>query len=43
MSYPKTGHEVYVSFSLSNTMLSGIGKGTIEKLKQNGVVFKKSK
>ena len=31
MSYPKTGHEVYVSFSLSNTMLSGIGKGTITR------------
>ena len=31
MSYPKTGNEVYVSFSLSNTMLSGIGKGTITR------------
>ena len=31
MSYPKTGNEVFVSFSLSNTMLSGIGKGTITR------------
>ena len=31
MSYPKTGHEVYVSFNLSNTMLNGIGKGTITR------------
>ncbi|MCI2055770.1 MAG: hypothetical protein LKJ86_01350 [Oscillibacter sp.] len=31
MSYPKTGNEVYISFSLSNTMLSGIGKGTITR------------
>ena len=31
MSYPKTGNEVYVSFNLSNTMLSGIGKGTITR------------
>ena len=31
MSYPKTGNEVYVSFSLSNTMFSGIGKGTITR------------
>lgn len=31
MSYPKTGNEVYVSFSISNTMLSGIGKGTITR------------
>lgn len=29
MGYPHTGNEVYVSFHLSNTMLSGIGKGTI--------------
>ena len=29
MSYPKTGEEVYVSLNLSNTMLTGIGKGTI--------------
>ena len=29
MGYPKTVNEVYVSFSLSNTMFSGIGKGTI--------------
>ena len=29
MSYPKTGQEVYVSLNLSNTMLTGIGKGTI--------------
>ena len=49
MGYPKTGNEVFVSFSLSNTMLSGIGKGTItreqvsadylkEKIKKYGVV-----
>ncbi len=31
MSYPQTGKEVFVSFSLSNTMLSGIGKGTITR------------
>lgn len=31
MSYPKTGHEVYLCLNLSNTMLSGIGKGTITK------------
>lgn len=31
MDYPKTGNEVFVSFSLSNTMLSGIGKGTITR------------
>ena len=31
MKYPKTGNEVFVSFSLSNTMLSGIGKGTITR------------
>ena len=28
MNYPKTGREVYVSLNLSNTMLTGIGKGT---------------
>ena len=31
MKYPKTGNEVFVSFSLSNTMFSGIGKGTITR------------
>ena len=31
MSYPKTGQEVYVSLNLSNTMLTGIGKGTITR------------
>ena len=31
MHYPKTGHEVYVSLNLSNTMLNGIGKGTITR------------
>lgn len=31
MSYPKTGNEVYVSLNLSNTMLTGIGKGTITR------------
>jgi len=31
MDYPHTGNEVFVSFSLSNTMLSGIGKGTITR------------
>ena len=31
MVYPTTGNEVYVSFSLSNTMFSGIGKGTITR------------
>ena len=27
MAYPQTGNEVFVSFSLSNTMFTGIGKG----------------
>lgn len=31
MSYPTTGKEVYVSLNLSNTMLNGIGKGTITR------------
>ena len=31
MGYPKTGNEVFVSFSLSNTMFTGIGKGTITR------------
>ncbi len=31
MAYPKTGNEVFISFSLSNTMFSGIGKGTITR------------
>ena len=31
MSYPKTGEEVYVSLNLSNTMLTGLGKGTITR------------
>lgn len=31
MSYPKTGEEVYVSLNPSNTMLTGIGKGTITR------------
>ena len=31
MSYPKTGEEVYVSLNLSNTMLTGLGKGTIPR------------
>ena len=31
MSYPNTGKEVYVSLHLSNTMLTGIGKGTITR------------
>ena len=31
MSYPKTGHEVYVSLNLSNTMLTSMGKGTITR------------
>ena len=31
MRYPKTGNEVYVSFSLSNTMFSSLGKGTITR------------
>ena len=31
MKYPKTGSEVYVSLNLSNTMLPGIGKGTITR------------
>lgn len=31
MNYPTTGNEVYVSLNLSNTMLTGIGKGTITR------------
>jgi len=31
MGYPQTGNEVYISFSLSNTMFTGIGKGTITR------------
>ena len=31
MSYPATGHEVYVSFIMRNSMLAGIGKGTITR------------
>ena len=31
MGYPQTGNEVFVSFSLSNTMFTGIGKGTITR------------
>ncbi|MBE6909647.1 MAG: hypothetical protein E7474_08795 [Ruminococcaceae bacterium] len=31
MGYPTTGKEVYVSLNLSNTMLTGIGKGTITR------------
>lgn len=31
MNYPQTGNEVFVSFSLSNTMFTGIGKGTITR------------
>ena len=31
MNYPKTGEEVYVCLNLSNTMLNGIGKGTITR------------
>ena len=31
MAYPKTGNEVYVSLNFSNTMLTGIGKGTITR------------
>ena len=31
MKYPKTDSEVYVSLNLSNTMLTGIGKGTITR------------
>ena len=31
MKYPKNGSEVYVSLNLSNTMLTGIGKGTITR------------
>ena len=29
--YKRQGHEVYVSLNLSNTMLTGIGKGTITR------------
>lgn len=31
MKYPTTGEEVYLSLNLSNTMLTGIGKGTITR------------
>ena len=29
MAYPSTGKEVYLSLNLSNTMLTGIGKGEV--------------
>ncbi len=31
MRYPSTGNEVYLGLNLSNTMLTGIGKGTITR------------
>ena len=31
MNYPKTGNEVCITLAISNTMLSGIGKGTITR------------
>lgn len=31
MRYPSTGHEVYVSLNLSNTMLTGTGNSTITR------------
>ncbi|MBE7003889.1 MAG: hypothetical protein E7425_06340 [Ruminococcaceae bacterium] len=31
MRYPSTGKEVYLGLNLSNTMLTGIGKGTITR------------
>lgn len=31
MSYPKTGNEVYIGFSISNTMFEGLGKSTITR------------
>lgn len=31
MKYPTTGEEVYLGLNLSNTMLTGIGKGTITR------------
>ena len=31
MKYPKTGNEVFVGFSISDTMFSGLGKGTITR------------
>jgi len=31
MSYPKTGKEVYIGFSISNTMMEGLGKSTITR------------
>ncbi len=31
MKYPQTGNEVFVSFSISDTMFSGLGKGTITR------------
>ena len=40
MSYPKTGEEVYVSLNLSNTMLTGLGKGTIPGSLFKGMVGK---
>jgi len=38
MSYPKTGHEVYVSLNLSNTMLTTMGAGTIDSLPHCGAI-----
>ena len=31
MAYPKTGNEVYIGFSISNTMFEGLGKSTITR------------
>jgi len=31
MAYPKTGKEVYIGFSISNTMMEGLGKSTITR------------
>ena len=31
MAYPRTGNEIYMSFSISNTMFEGLGKSTITR------------
>lgn len=31
MNYPKTGNEVYIGFSISNTMMEGLGRSTLTR------------
>ena len=40
MNYPKTGNEVCISLAISNTMLSGIGKGTITREEAMALIYR---